>query len=201
MRSNASTVDEYLRSLPADRRAAVSAVRDVILENLNDGFQERMSYGMIGYCVPHSLYPAGHHCDPKMPLPFAGLASQKQHMSLYLMSNYSRRDFWKWFEGAWKKSGKRLDMGKACIRFKKLDDLPLDVIGEAFRRITVADHIADYEAIMAQLKKKPPAQRVAEEKSPAKAAKRSAAGRAAAKSKPAARKSAKKTQRKADPRR
>jgi hypothetical protein len=102
---------------------------------------------MIGYYVPHKLYPPGYHCDPKQPLPFAGMASQKNHMSVHLMCLYmdSKRD--KEFRAAWKKTGKKLDMGKACIRFKKLDDVALDVLGDAIKRVSVKDYIAQYEAL------------------------------------------------------
>src|SRR5262245_12097077 len=129
--SKAKTVKEYLAELPPDRRAALQAVREVILKNLDGGYEEGMQYGMIGYYVPHRVFPAGYHCDPKQPLPFAGLASQKNHMSLHLMAVYLGCDGQgetpnaKWFREAWTKTGKKLDMGKACIRFKKLDDVPL----------------------------------------------------------------------------
>ena len=145
MRSEAKTVDQYLAELPEDRREAVSALRKVILENLPEGYEEGMSYGMIGYHVPHSLYPAGYHCDPKQPLPFAGLASQKNHMAFYLMCVYSEPEYEKWFREAWASSGKKLDMGKSCIRFKKLQDLPLDVVAAAINKVPVNKYIAIYE--------------------------------------------------------
>jgi hypothetical protein len=144
MQSSSSTVDQYLSELPDDRRDAIEAVRAVILKNLPSGVTEGMSYGMIGYAVPHSIYPAGYHCDPKQPLPFASLASQKNYMALYLMNLYTAQDQ-ECFASAWAKSGKRLDMGKSCVRFKKLDDLALDVVGKAIARWTVAQHIANYE--------------------------------------------------------
>ena len=148
MQSKASTVRAYLASLPADRRKAIEAVRAVILKNLDKKIEEGMQYGMIGYYVPHSVFPAGYHCDPKQPLPYAGLASQKQHMSVYLMGNYVESDFLDWFLAAWKKTGKKLDMGKCCIRFKKLDDLALDVIGEAVRRLTVKRYVEKYMSVL-----------------------------------------------------
>jgi hypothetical protein len=156
MQSRATNVGEYLASLPDDRRRTVEAVRKTILDNLNPGYAEGMSYGMIGYAVPHGRYPAGYHADPKQPLPFAALASQKGHLSLYLMSVYCGCDatepteHGKWFREAWAKSGKKLDMGKSCIRFKRLEDLPLDVIGEAVRRVPVDMYIAWYEASLEQ---------------------------------------------------
>ena len=135
MQSKATTVKDYLASLPAERRDAVQALRKVILANLGKGFEESMQYGMIGYSVPHSLYPAGYHCDPKQPLPFASLASQKNHMAFSLMSVYLDPQEERWFKAAWQKSGKKLDMGKACVRFKAAEDLALDVIGEVIRRM------------------------------------------------------------------
>jgi hypothetical protein len=140
MQSKAKTVSEYLKELPDDRRAAISAVRKVILDNLPVGIQERMSYGMIGYVVPHSVYPAGYHVNPDQPLPFANLASQKNTMALYLMTIYG--PLGDWFRAEWKKTGKKLDMGKGCIRFRKLDDLPLELIGRTIARVPVEDYIA-----------------------------------------------------------
>ena len=160
MQSKAATVAEYIASLPDDRKAAIEAVRKVILKNLGKGYAEGMTYGMIGYFVPHSVYPAGYHCDPKMPLGFAGLASQKNYMSLYIMPLYMSGDggqepeLLEWFRGAWAKTGKTLDMGKACIRFKRLEDLPLDVIGEAIRRVPAELYIQQYEAALAASRSK-----------------------------------------------
>lgn len=150
MQSKAITVAAYLNELPADRRAAISAVREVIRKNLNPGFEEGVQYGMIGYYVPHSLYPAGYHCDPKQPLPYASLASQKNYMSLYLMACYGNEDEESWLRDQFMKAGKKLDMGKSCVRFKKLEDLPLEVVGQAFRRMTVKKYVAIYEAALAQ---------------------------------------------------
>lgn len=157
MPSKPTTVADYLASLPADRRAALEAVRKVILANLDRDFAEGMQYGMIGYFVPHSRYPAGYHCDPKEPLPFAGLASQKGHMSVHLMGLYVGPDggpggetaLVRWFREAWTKTGRKLDMGKCCVRFKKLEDVPLDVLGEAFRRLPAKTYIQRYEAVRA----------------------------------------------------
>ena len=148
MQSKASTVADYLASLPSDRRAAIQAVRDVILANIDEDYEEIMQYGMIGYAVPHRVFPAGYHCDPRQPLTFAGLASQKNHMSIYLMCVYGDADHAQWFRDAWKKTGKKLDMGKACIRFKKLDDVALDVIAEAIRRVPAKKYIERYESIL-----------------------------------------------------
>ncbi len=153
MQSKAKTVAQYLAELPPDRREALNAVRKVILKNLPDGFEEIMQYGMIGYVVPHKLYPAGYHCDPSQPLCFAGLASQKNHMALYLMTVYGDKKTQEWFTKAYKATGKKLDMGKSCVRFKKLEDLPLDVIGQAVARVPVDRYIKSYEAIRAKAKK------------------------------------------------
>jgi uncharacterized protein YdhG (YjbR/CyaY superfamily) len=146
MQSKATTVAEYLGELPEDRRAAISKVRQVIRKNLPRGIVEGMQYGMIGYFVPHKIYPAGYHCDPKQPLPFAGLASQKGHMSLYLCTLYQNAELEAWFKAKFAEAGKKLDMGKGCVRFKKLDDLPLDVVGEAMGRMTVEEVVANYDA-------------------------------------------------------
>lgn len=145
MRSNATTVGQYLRELPADRRAAISAIREVILANLPEGYEECMGYGMIGYVVPHRLFPAGYRCDPKLPLPFANLGSQKNHLALYLMTVYGDPETERWFRQAWADAGKKLDMGKSCVRFKKLEDVPLDVIGQVIARVPVKEYIARVE--------------------------------------------------------
>lgn len=146
MQSRAASVKEYLAALPDDRRKAVAAVRKVILDNLGEGYAECMQYGMIGYCVPHARYPAGYHCDPQQPLPFAGLASQKNHLAVYLFCVYAVPGEAERFAKAWKAAGKRLDMGKGCVRFRRLEDVPLDVLGEAIRRVPVDVFIKHYEA-------------------------------------------------------
>ena len=148
MQSQAATVADYLNELPEERREAIAKVRAVIRKNLPKGFAEQMSYGMIGYVVPHKLYPAGYHCDPKQPLWFASLGSQKNHMALYLMTVYQSPGMEQWLRQRFQASGKKLDMGKSCIRFKKLEDLPLDVIGEAFGRVSLADYIVNYEDVL-----------------------------------------------------
>ena len=152
MQSKASTVEEYLASLPPDRRAAIRAVREVILKNLDKDYEEGMSYGMIGYYVPHRVYPAGYHCDPKQPLPFACLGSQKNYMSLHLMSVYGGEHA-RWFQGELAKTGKKLDMGKACIRFRKIEDLPLALIGKAIKRVPARTYVEYSEAARARAKK------------------------------------------------
>lgn len=145
MRSNSLTVEQYLAGLPPERRAALQAVRETILANLDADYEEGMQYGMIGYYVPHSVYPPGYHCDPKQPVPFACLASQKNHMTVSLMCLYGSPRHEAWFRQEWAKTGKKLDMGKACIRFKKIEDLPLDVIGKAVARVPLKEFIGYYE--------------------------------------------------------
>ncbi|MSR19323.1 MAG: DUF1801 domain-containing protein [Phycisphaerales bacterium] len=157
VRGSYTTVKQYLDMLPPDRRATITAVRTVILKNLPKGYQEGIQYGMIGYCIPHSIYPAGYHCDPRQPLPFVGLGSQKNYTALHMMCAYLNPEYHRWFQAAWKRSGKKLDMGKACLRFRKLEDIALDVIGEAIARVPVRDYIAHYEAAIKRAKPSRPA--------------------------------------------
>jgi hypothetical protein len=152
MQSKAETVAQYLKELPADRRTAIEAVRKVILANLDNDYEEGMSYGMIGYYVPHRVFPDGYHCNPAQPLPFAAVASQKNHMSVYLMSVYESSPEDSWFRSEWAKSGKKLDMGKCCVRFKKLEDLALDVIGKAIARMPTKKYIENYLKILSETK-------------------------------------------------
>ena len=154
MQSKATTVEQYLRGLPADRRETLEAVRAVVIENLPKGYEEGMQCGMIGYYVPHSVYPPGYHCDPAQPLPFAGLASQKNHMAIYLMCVYSDAELETWFRSAWAKTGKKLDMGKSCIRFKKIDDVALKVIGATIKRVPVKKFVAQYESVIGSMGKR-----------------------------------------------
>ena len=192
MQSDAKTVAAYLSGLEPDRRSAIQSVRKVILANIDPGFQEQMQYGMIGYSVPHSTYPKGYHCDPKQPLPFAALASQKNYMSLYMCSAYNDVDFDRWIREEFEKAGKKLDMGKCCIRFKKLDDLPLDAIAKAFRRVSCSQFVQSYEQFLTDYRstksqtkkvagKKAPATKVATKKSPGKKKAASAKKKGAAK--------------------
>jgi hypothetical protein len=145
MQSKATTPEEYIASLPEDRRQIISQIRKVLLKNLPRGFQETMGYGMLGYVVPHTLYPGGYHCDPKQALPFISLASQKNHIALYHMGLYGGEHL-DWFQKAWKKvTDKKLDMGKSCIRFKKAEDVPLELIGELATKMTPRQWIDVYE--------------------------------------------------------
>ena len=136
----------YLDSLPDDRRKAIAAVRATIRKNLPKGYAEGIQYGMLGYFVPHSVYPDGYHCDPKQPLPFIGVGSQKNHMALYLFCIYVDPKVQERFVKEWKASGCRLDMGKSCVRFKSIDDVPLDVLGKTVSRIPVKTFVKAYEA-------------------------------------------------------
>ena len=140
--SKAATVEEYLRELPAERRQTVEAVRTVILDNLPDGYEEAMQFGMISYVVPLERYPKTYNGQA---LSYAALASQKNYVSVYLMNIYSDVETERWFTERYRASGKRLDMGKACVRFKKLDDLPLDLIAEAVALTSVDSFIELYE--------------------------------------------------------
>jgi len=146
MQSTAATVEEYLNSLPDDRKAAMEQIRAVLLKNLPKGFKETMGYGMMGYVVPHSLYPAGYHCSPELPLPFISIASQKNFIAVYHMGIYADPALLEWFTAEYPRHCKsKLDMGKSCIRFKKLNDIPYDLIGTLAGKMTVADWIALYE--------------------------------------------------------
>ena len=176
MQSKATTVEEYLAELPKDRRDALEAIRRIILENLPKGYEEGMQYGMIGYFVPHSVYPPGYHCDPKQPLPFAGLASQKNHISIYLMCIYSDRKHEAWFREAWAKTGKKLDMGKSCVRFKKIDDVLLKVIGQAVKRVSTKKFIEHYESAVKGAGNKRPRKVTAKMKAAPKTAKKKKRG-------------------------
>lgn len=142
VQSKAKSVAEYLKELPEDRRKAISAVRKVILENLPDGYQEAMGWGMICYQVPLQRFPDTYNGQP---LPIAALASQKQYMSVYLMCVYGNTDHHAWFREEFRKAGKKLNMGKSCVRFRTLDDLPLPVIGQAIARVPLKKYLAIYE--------------------------------------------------------
>ena len=146
----ASTVAEYLAALPVDRRAALGALRKVINENLPDGYEEGIQFGMIGWYVPLSLYPAGYGDNPKVPLPLVGLASQKSGMVLHFIGLYLNPALSTWFASEYQMSGGKLDMGKGCVRFKKLDHLALDVVGRTIARVSVQEHIATYRAARAR---------------------------------------------------
>jgi uncharacterized protein YdhG (YjbR/CyaY superfamily) len=163
------SVSEYLATLAADRRAAISAVRKTINDNLPDGYEEGIQFGMIGWYVPLSRYPAGYGENKKVPLPLVALASQKSGMVLHFLSFYGHPTLSTWFTAEYKKSGKKLDMGKGCVRFNKLEDLPLDVIAGTIARVPVEEHIANYRAARVVLKKpKPSANKAAPKKTKSK---------------------------------
>jgi hypothetical protein len=146
MTSKASTPEQYIKELPADRKKPIMKLRETVLKNLPKGFKEVMSYGMLGYVVPHELYPAGYHCDPKLPLPFACIASQKNFIAFYHMGVYANPQILKWFTAEYPKhSPAKLDMGKSCIRFKKPEHIPHKLIGELMKKISVNDWIKTYE--------------------------------------------------------
>lgn len=146
MQSKAATIADYLNELPADRKKIITDMHTVIAKNLPKGFEARMSYGMIGYVVSHSLYSDGYHCAPELPLPFMNIASQKNFIALYHMCLYSNKKLLDWFTDEWRVfSNRKLDMGKACIRFKKPEDVPLDLIGELASKITPQAWIEIYE--------------------------------------------------------
>jgi len=147
MTSKANSIEEYLNSLPDDKRDAFIKLRETVLKSIPKGFTECMSYGMIGYVVPHSTYPAGYHCDPKLPLPFMNLACQKNFIALYHMGIYASPELLQWFTDEYKKQvSSKLDMGKSCIRFKKIEDIPFKLIAELCKKIKPKDWIDLYEA-------------------------------------------------------
>jgi hypothetical protein len=146
MKSEAKTPDEYLAELPEDRKVAIQKLREVALKNLPTGFKEVISYGMLGYVVPHEIYPKGYHCTPKLPLPFFNVASQKNSINIYHMAIYADANLYNWFVEEYPKhSAAKLDMGKGCIRFKKIEAIPFELIGELLSKITPQQWIEMYE--------------------------------------------------------
>jgi hypothetical protein len=141
-----SSVKEYVEGLPEDRQVIIKKLQSLIKKNIPKGFEEQLSYGMIGYVVPHKIYPDGYHCDPKLPLPFLSIASQKNFIALYHMGMYAKPDLLDWFVSEYPKHCKsKLDMGKSCVRFKKMDDIPYALLEELIKKMTVADWISIYE--------------------------------------------------------
>ena len=153
MQSSATTPEQYIDELPEDRKEIIKKLRKVILKNLPEGFQEQMKYGMLGYVVPHELYPDGYHCDPKLPLPFINLASQKAHIGFYHMGIYANKDLLNWFNSEYEKTviKVKLNMGKSCIRFKKEAHIPFELLGQLVAKVTPEQWIVTYES---QLKNK-----------------------------------------------
>ncbi len=155
MKVEANSVEEYLNNIPDDRKGVMGKLRKTVLDNLPKGFDEQLQYGMPGYVVPHSIFPDGYHCDPKIPLPFASIASQKNFVALYHMGIYAKKELLEWFVAEYPKHSKRkLDMGKSCIRFKNMDDIPFDLIAELMQKMTVEEWIDIYETSIKDSRKK-----------------------------------------------
>lgn len=146
MKTPGNSVQDIIDNQPEERKEAFSKLHHVIVENLPKGFEPALSYGMLGYVVPHSIYPAGYHCKPSEPLPFASIASQKNSINFYHMGVYAKPDLLDWFVAEYPKhSNQKLDMGKSCVRFKKIEEIPYDLIAQLMRKMTVEDWIEIYE--------------------------------------------------------
>jgi uncharacterized protein YdhG (YjbR/CyaY superfamily) len=146
MQYKAISPEDYISQIPKERQEAMKKLRKVIKDNLPKGFEEGMNYNMIGYYVPHSIYPNGYHCDTKLPLPFMNIASQKNFMALYHMGMYAKKEILDWFTSEYPKHCKyKLDMGKSCVRFKKIEDIPYDLIGQLTAKMSVDEWIQVYE--------------------------------------------------------
>jgi hypothetical protein len=153
MPSKSTTVNDYIKELPADRQEAFSKLRDTILKNIPKGFEEQIIYGMVGYVVPLKTYPNGYHCDPSLPLSFLSIANQKNFIALYHMGIYSDPKLLQWFVEEYPKHSKsKLDMGKSCIRFKKPEEIPYKLIAELCKKMTPKEWITIYEGLLAQSK-------------------------------------------------
>ena len=139
-------IKDYISNIPEDRVAAFIKLKETIEDNIPEGFELRFSYNMLGYVVPHSIYPDGYHCNPKLPLPFINIANQKGFIALYHMGVYANKELFDWFVGEYPKHSKyKLDMGKSCIRFKKVDHIPYELVGELIKKMTVEDWVTLYE--------------------------------------------------------
>lgn len=148
MQYKAGSIEEYISQLPTERIEPINRLRKQILDNLPKGIEERISYGMIGYVIPHLIYPDGYHCTPELPLPFMNLASQKNFIAVYSMVIYAKKDLLEWFVSEYAKRYKyKLDMGKSCIRFKRLNDIPYDLIGELTAKVSAQEWIDLYESL------------------------------------------------------
>lgn len=146
MKSNSETVEKYLSELPEDRKLPMINLRNIIKNNIPNGFEEVMSYGMIGYVVPHSVYPNGYHCNPKLPLPYINIGSQKNFIVLHHLGIYGNNEILDWFVAEYPKHAKhKLDMGKGCVRFKKINEIPYKLIEELIYKISLEKYIAQYE--------------------------------------------------------
>jgi len=155
MQSTAKTVNDYINELPEERQTAFLKLRESVLKNIPKGFEEQMSYGMLGYVVPHSIYPNGYHCTPKLPLPFISIGSQKNFIVMHHLGLYANPKLLEWFTAEYPKHSKlKLDMGKGCIRFKKMDQIPFDLIGELAGKMSVNEWIECYETQIKNQKSK-----------------------------------------------
>ncbi|GAB5401055.1 MAG: DUF1801 domain-containing protein [Aureisphaera sp.] len=147
MQYDANTVAEYIEQLPEDRKGPVEKLRQIVKQNLPEGYEEGITYKMIGFYVPHSIYPDGYHCNPKDPLPFINIASQKNFVALYHSGIYAKKELLDWFVSEFPKHSKyKLDMGKSCVRFKKVDAIPYDLIAELCTKMSVKEWIGTYES-------------------------------------------------------
>jgi len=147
MKYEANSPEEYINQLPEERMEPIRKIRQLILDNLPKGMEEQMSYGMLGFVIPHSVYPDGYHCDPKTPLPFMNLASQKNFIAVYHMGMYAKKEVLDWFTEEYnKRCTYKLDMGKSCVRFKKMNDIPYDLIGELAGKMSTEEWISIYES-------------------------------------------------------
>ncbi len=147
MKSTATTPEEYIAQLPDDRKVPIQKLRQIILDHLDPGFYEYINYGMLGYVVPHSRYSSGYHCNPKLPLPFMNLASQKHFIAVYHSGMYAQKEIFDWFVTEYPKHcSSKLDMGKSCIRFKKMNDIPYALIGQLAAKLSVQDWINLYQS-------------------------------------------------------
>jgi uncharacterized protein YdhG (YjbR/CyaY superfamily) len=147
MKYDAKTPEDYINQVPKERREALTKLRQVIDKNLPEGFEEGIIYNMIGYFVPHSVYPDGYHCDPKIPLPFMSFASQKNSVNLYHSGIYAKKELHDWFLQEYSKhSNRKLDMGKSCIRFKKMDTIPFELIGQLTKKMNCEEWVEIYES-------------------------------------------------------
>lgn len=146
MKIEATDLKDYINKCPEDRKAAMQKLADTVKKNLDSDFAQAMSYGFPGWVVPHSVYPDGYHCKPAEPLPFMSMASQKNFIAFYHMGLYANEDLMKWFLAEYPKHcSKKLDMGKSCIRFKKVEDIPYDLLGELVSKMTAKEWISLYE--------------------------------------------------------
>ena len=150
MQSEATTPKQYIADLPEERKVIISKLRNLVMANLPQGFEEQMNYGMLGYVVPHKHYPAGYHCDTSLPLPFINIASQKAHIGFYHMGMYAKKDLLNWFVAEYAKTAikVKLNMGKSCIRFKKEAHIPYELLGRLVSKMTVQDWVNTYESAL-----------------------------------------------------